>query len=146
MFLHHYGTQGQYLNLHSCSFAQHFSSHKNKLLVPQGNQLPYHSQKTPSTLLLWRLHSLINVLVVLGELGQIANLKKAWPHTILQYTHTFMFTNLLIVKEGKLAICNKAMPIWFLVQRTQPTLFFFFADPQKIKKQSQNLTLMWIAM
>ena len=57
--------QGQCLNLYSCTFAQHFSLHKNKLLVPRGNQLLRHSWKTLSTLLLWRLHTLVNVLLIL---------------------------------------------------------------------------------
>ena len=61
--------QGQYLNLYSCTVAQHFSLHKNKLLVPRGNQLLRHSWKTPSTLLLWRLHTLVNVLLIILTLG-----------------------------------------------------------------------------
>ena len=48
------------MNLHSYTFVQHYSLHKNKLLVPQGNQLLPHSWKTPSTLLLWKLHTLGN--------------------------------------------------------------------------------------
>ena len=56
--------QGQYLNLCSCSFVQHLSLYKNKLLVPQGNQLLRHSWRTLSTLLLWRLHTLVNVFLV----------------------------------------------------------------------------------
>ena len=53
--------QGQYLVLHSCSSC---SLHKNTLLIPWNNQLLCHSWKTPSTLLLWRLHTLVNVLLV----------------------------------------------------------------------------------
>ena len=58
--------QGQCLNLYSCTFAGHFSLHKNKLLVPRGNQLLRHSWKMLSTLLLWRLHTLVNVLLIYG--------------------------------------------------------------------------------
>ena len=55
--------QGQCLNLYSCTFAGHFSLHKNKLLVPRGNQLLRHSWKMLSTLLLW---TLVNVLLIYG--------------------------------------------------------------------------------
>ena len=57
--------QGLYLNLHSCTFAQHFSLYRNKLLVPRGNQVLRHLWKTPSTLPLWRLHTLGNVLLTI---------------------------------------------------------------------------------
>ena len=73
MFLYiNYGTTRAVLESVQLHLLQHFSLHKNKLLVPQGNQLLHHSWKMPSTLLLWRLHTLVNVLVLARGQGFVA--------------------------------------------------------------------------
>ena len=66
------GTTRALLESVQLHLSQHFSLHKNKLLVPQGNQLLPHSWKTPSTLPLWRLHTLVNVLLVLYSALQVS--------------------------------------------------------------------------
>ena len=70
----------QYLALHNCSTC---SLHKNRLLIPQSNQLLRHSWKTPSTLLLWKLHTLVNVLLGIP----IQALKQFDSIIVIYYAH-----------------------------------------------------------
>ena len=85
--------QGKYLNLCSCTLAQHLSLHKN-MLAPQGNQLLCHSWKTPSILLLWWLHTLVNVLLIYHniEVSHICTGDRlrgqAYPKGMLEYPLT----------------------------------------------------------